>query len=447
MQINKQDGLTDSEKLLSKLCERTFLKLWSWPNPRKQDGKEICDVIAIFEDHVFIFFDRESKIIQNTNKDIDTTWERWKKGVIDKQVQTARGATRYVRARKPIFLDSKCQQRLPIPIPNQPVVHRIIVAHGAKEACEAHSEDNIYGSLAISYGRSSMPFPTPFFVELEREEPVHVLDSVNLEIVLNELDTFRDFAAYMCDKEEAIEKYDLTYCGEEDLLGHYFMNLDSSRQKYRIGVDDPSLTGVMVPEGAWKTFLEGGYRDRRKKENAPSYLWDAIIQRSYQFALEGRSMGASPFGANNALYEMSREPRMSRRSLSRNMLEAIDAFPETDSGIIYKTIYMQSHDRCKMYVFLQMKCHDKPFEECREARRRLLEIACGVVRNKFDHLKTVVGIAIDAPKYSEHNAEDFVLLKCETWSKEEREHYDDLNRNFGLFEKVTRIEKRIRDFE
>ncbi len=292
-----------------------------------------------------------------------------------------------------------------------------------------------------------MPFPTPFFVELEREDPVHVLDSVNLEIVLSELDTFHDFAAYICEKEEAIEKYDLAYCGEEDMLGYYFMNLDSSRQKYRIGVDDPSFTGVMIPEGAWKTFLEEGCRDRRKKENAPSYLWDAIIQRSYQFALEGRSMGASPFGANNALYEMSREPRMSRRSLSKNMLEAIDAFPETDSGIIYETIYMQSHDRGKMYVFLQMKCHDKPFEECREARRSLLEIACGVVRNRFDHLKTVVGIAIDSPKYSEHNAEDFVLLKCETWSKEERAHYDDLNRHFGLFEKVTRIEKRIADFE
>ena len=447
MRINKQSGITHSEKLLSKLCERTFLKLWSWPNPRKHDGKEICDVIAIFENHVFIFFDRESNSMQNPNKDIEITWERWKKEVIIKQVQTARGATRYVRDRKPIFLDGKCQQRLPIPMPNQPIIHRIIVAHGAKEACEAHSKDNIFGSLAISYGRSSMPFPTPFFVELDRDLPIHVLDTVNLEIVLNELDTFHDFAAYMCEKEEAIRKYDLTYCGEEDLLGHYFMNLDSTRKKYRIGVDDPLLSGVMVPEGEWKTFVEKGYRDRRTKENAPSYLWDEILQRSYEFALEGRSMGASPFGANNALYEMSREPRMSRRSLSKNILESIHAFPETDSGIIYKTIYMQSHDLSKMYVFLQMKCHDKPFEECRVARRNLLEIACGVVRNKFGHLKTVVGIAIDAPKYSEHNAEDFVLLKCETWSKEERTHYDNLNKHFGLFEKVTRIEKRFFDFE
>ena len=447
MSINKQEGVTDSEKLLSELCERTFLKLWSWPSPRKQDGKEICDVIAIFDDHVFIFFDRESKSIQRANKDIDITWERWKKEVIDKQVQTARGATRYVRDRKPIFIDRKCKKSLPIPIPNTPIIHRIVVAHGAKEACEQHSEDNIYGSLAISYGRSRLPFPTPFLVELERNDPVHVLDSVNLEIVLSELDTFHDFAAYICEKEEAIEKHDLTYCGEEDLLGHYFMNLDSARQRYRIGVDDPSLTGAMIPEGAWKTFIEEGYRDRREKENAPSYLWDEIIQRSYQFALDGRSGGASAFGANNALFEMSREPRMSRRTLSKNMLEAIDAFPATDSGIVYKTIYMQSDERSKMYVFLQMTCHGKPFDECREARRSLLEVACGVVRNRFDHLKTVVGIAIEPPKYSENNAEDFLLLKCATWSNESRAHYDDLNKHFGLFKKVTRIEQRISDFE
>ena len=59
--IVKSPGVTPTERLLAELCERSFLRLWSYPNPYKDDGKEFCDLLAVFEDHVFIFFDRESR--------------------------------------------------------------------------------------------------------------------------------------------------------------------------------------------------------------------------------------------------------------------------------------------------------------------------------------------------------------------------------------------------
>jgi len=52
MKITKSKGLTPTERLLSELCDLTFLKLWSYPNPCKADGKELCDLLAVFEDHV-----------------------------------------------------------------------------------------------------------------------------------------------------------------------------------------------------------------------------------------------------------------------------------------------------------------------------------------------------------------------------------------------------------
>src|SRR5712672_1537191 len=53
----------------------------------------------------------------------------------------------------------------------------------------------------------------------------------------------------------------------------------------------------------------------------------------------------------------------------------------------------------------------------RSQRRKLrLEIACGVARNKFSHLKKVIGIAIDAPKDDPVNSEDLLLLDDEEWS-------------------------------
>ena len=31
------------------LCEKSFLKLWSYPNPYKEDHDELCDLLVVFE--------------------------------------------------------------------------------------------------------------------------------------------------------------------------------------------------------------------------------------------------------------------------------------------------------------------------------------------------------------------------------------------------------------
>ena len=60
--IKKSLGITETEKMLAEFCERTFLKLWSYPNPYKGDGHELCDLLAVFGDYVFIFFDRKKQL-------------------------------------------------------------------------------------------------------------------------------------------------------------------------------------------------------------------------------------------------------------------------------------------------------------------------------------------------------------------------------------------------
>jgi len=45
--IKKSSGTTPTEQLLADLCEQTFLKLWSYPNPFKDDGDELCDLLVI----------------------------------------------------------------------------------------------------------------------------------------------------------------------------------------------------------------------------------------------------------------------------------------------------------------------------------------------------------------------------------------------------------------
>ena len=147
-------------------------------------------------------------------------------------------------------------------------VHKIIVAHGAKEACEQFSADNVYGSLGISYETRTSEHSHPFIVSLDKFDPVHVLDSHNLDLILGELDTFHDFMRYLVEKERAISRYDhLTYCGEEDLLAHYFVNYDAETKSYMIGTKEEGYNGVMIGEGEWHDFVETGPYQRRKAHN------------------------------------------------------------------------------------------------------------------------------------------------------------------------------------
>jgi SEC-C motif len=437
MKIKKSAGQNRTEKLLSKLCDETFLKLWSYPNPVKSDGKELCDLIAIFENHIFIFFDRESRKFDEKVDDFRVQWKRWEKEVIQKQITTMRGAERYIKEHSgEIFLDAN-QTPIPISIPLENLsIHRIIVAHGAAEACKNYSKDNISGSLAISYEDSPQDNNTPFMVSLDRENPIHIFDSHNLEIILKELDTIYDFRSYIVEKEAAIKKYQfLVYCGEEDLLAHYFYNFDAVNERHCIGTAEKEVNSISIGEGEWESFIKKSPYKNRKKANESSYLWDELLQRTCDNALNGTLMGNSDISnGQSAIFEMAKEPRFSRRNLSEMMITSIQNIP-SNMECFRNLSFMNSFYKDVGYVFLQLSFPNVvDYTEYRTFRQGMLLIACGVAKNKFPHLKKIIGIAVDAPKYSELNSEDFLLMNCGEWTEEQRLHYKEANKEFVFFE-------------
>ncbi len=439
MEIKKSHGQTRTEQYLSQLCDRTFLNLWSYANPYKADGKELCDLLAVFENNIFLFFDRESRKFEQSSGDVQLTWDRWKKEAITKQIHTAAGAKRYIlNNRDQIFLDSNRQTRFPLEIPPGDLrVFKIVVAHGAKEACEQFSDKNVYGSLGVSYEGTASSASLPFIVSLDKSDPVHLLDSHNLDLILGELDMLSDLQRYLEAKERAISRYDsLTYCGEEDLLAHYLSNFDPASQSYMIGIKDKSYNNLMIGEGEWRDFVAGGPYQRRKVANQISYTWDNLLHKTGQNALNGVLGGDSDvFHSKSAIHEMAKEPRMSRRALSEAMHAAIKNFPDNARGIVRNLSFMPSFIPNRGYVFLQL-FHDSPGDydtEYRPIRRAMLEIACGAAKLRFPRLEKVIGIAIDAPKYSKFNSEDFILLNCDKWSEEEQAYYENANKELQFF--------------
>lgn len=57
--IEKSFGQTSSERYLATICEKTFLSLWSYPNLYREPGKELCDLLVVFDRHLIIFSDKD----------------------------------------------------------------------------------------------------------------------------------------------------------------------------------------------------------------------------------------------------------------------------------------------------------------------------------------------------------------------------------------------------
>lgn len=55
-------------------------------------------------------------------------------------------------------------------------------------------------------------------------------------------------------------------------------------------------------------------------------------------------------------------------------------------------------------------------------------------KNKFSQYEKIIGIGIDAPKFSNTNSEDFILLNAHEWTEDDILYYNGLNKNFNFLE-------------
>src|SRR5262249_23054470 len=104
----RSSGVTRAERYLSVLCERTFLSLWSYPGvygdqlvgtmgreSKQREGKEVADLLVVFERHVILFSDKDCAFPNSGNLDRD--WQRWFRRAIMESAQQLWGAERWIR--------------------------------------------------------------------------------------------------------------------------------------------------------------------------------------------------------------------------------------------------------------------------------------------------------------------------------------------------------------
>jgi hypothetical protein len=78
--IVRASGVTRGERYLGDLCRRSFLSLWSYPAPYRDQGdgrghgKEICDLLVVFGNDVIVFSDKE--VAFQADLDLHLAWKR-----------------------------------------------------------------------------------------------------------------------------------------------------------------------------------------------------------------------------------------------------------------------------------------------------------------------------------------------------------------------------------
>ena len=447
--IERRDGVTPTEKYLKKICEKTFLSLWSYSGLYKDQGfqpgkggKEICDLLVVFGNNIIIFSDKDCKFPDSKN--LETDWRRWFKPAIMKSARQAWGAERWIKKfPNRIFLDNKCTKPFPFDLPkmSDAEFHLVVVAHDVARRCAQDMGGS--GSLMLNSEIKGMESHLmPYVIgDLDPAKTfVHVLDDTSLEIVVNENDTISDFVSYLKKKEALLRgPAAIMAAGEEELLAHYLKNMNEEEEHDFILPKEADY--IAWGEGEWENFKTNPQRLRKIEANKVSYVWDHLIETFNEHTLAGthlyveESEGAK--GSEKIMRFLAKEPRVSRRMLGAAFMDLLARTSKSKRA----TRYIQPTKAGEpYYILLLLPRFDFVIDtEYREVRKHFLITCMKALKLKFPDARDIVGIATESGISNPSRSEDAVYFDAVSWVPSKREEAEILEakRNLGILERIN----------
>lgn len=460
--LNDTDGLNESERILARLCKKSFLKPWAYSNVFTDEGhrngkgntKELCDALVIFGDDVLVFSDKCS--VYQVHNDTAIAWRRWyNRTVIDSYPQLF-GAASWIR-KFPwrAFLDPRCTRKLPVQLPagENVRIHLIVVTRGSKEACKAFwGEEKSHGTLRVNtlVRGDEQHFKNPFVIGHPAPDQgfVHVFDEVGIELLLEELDTARDFIDYLKAREQLLHSAtsDVSAAGEEQLMAAYIR----STAVYGI----PSFLNPEVEDQGYgyKVFAGGFYAGlanspeykRKKADDKISYKWDQLIERFVQYSdpqLGLPDLDTGPVDAEKSFRYLAAESRFRRRVLAETMMGAIDAASQDGYRRFTRMIGGVPDQQLPSYIFVFLPTFDGEADsEYRIRRRAYLLAYCQVARLHSPDDTKFVGIGMDHPsKPYSGGTLDLAIFESEVWDEAAIADAKRTAQEFGLWGPSSRF--------
>jgi hypothetical protein len=456
--VSKSQGVTPAERYLNNLAQQSFLSLWSYPGVfrdqgRKHgrgDGKELCDLLVVFDPHVLIFSDKDCEFFDTG--DLSLEWRRWFKKAVLQSARQLWGAERWVKGfPEGLFLDRSCKTKLPIPIPHpsRAIFHRVVVAHGASRRSKQKlggTGSMMINSLLAGDEHLNHPFT------IGRIHPgrgfVHVFDDTTLDIVMETLNTITDFVAYLMRKEQFLTGSRAVFAaGEEELLAAYLAKLnDHGEHDF---VFPAEMTAITLDEGHWAHFVKSPERKAQLEADRISYAWDALVEVFAKHLLGGTQFFSTHPGdiseQEKAFRFLARECRTRRRLLATALRQIIEKTSSTRMGV---RVLSPSREGDPYYVFLIVpRWAAMPEAEYREGRHRLLTAYCAVAKVQYPDARFIVGFATEAGhRDDDSRSEDLVCLDATAWTPDMEERARVLQKDLGLLTKTQRFSGTFKEY-
>ena len=438
--IRKNKSVTETERYLKKLCDKTFLSLWSYPNVFRDqkdglnpEGKELCDLLVVFDNHVIIFSDK--RVAFPETGDLGLDWARWYRKAVKESAKQAFGAERWIRKFPDrIFLDRACSIPFPYDLPksSEMKVHIIVVSHEASKRCKKEMGGS--GSMMLVSNVDGYDSNKPFTIsDCDRSKTfVHVLDDTSMDVLLKTNDTVSDFVEYLTKKEFFFRSGNpFSAAGEEELLAYYLRNIGPDG-KHDFSFDK-KYKSLVIQEGCWQEFADDPIRKGQVLANEVSYFWDELIERFSFHVIEGTQYNYSTTpvvqDAERVLRVMAAEPRTHRRILSKAFLEIINS---SNHAMVTKRLVKPINSESPHYLFLLWpRIENISAKDYRNVRNNALYANCLGFKYRLPDIEDIVGIAVE-PGVDFLNSEDAMYLDVSDWSAESQKDAEELMKKFGI---------------
>lgn len=446
---------TESERRLGRLAQSTFLKLWTYPSPSKDqrahksgDGKELCDLVAIFDRTIVLFSDKEI-LLRADQGASDLEWTRWHRRAVEASISQLHGAHRWLTDFPDrVFLDRACREKFPFDLKEAKEYdfHLVAVASGAELASKlCNGEDS--GALQVSLGDMA-PTEGKWVLrsELTNAGPLHVLDAESLTLIAEVFDTAKDFLDYL--KWRGEKMIGLGFYGTEDELIGIFI----TEKLFAEQISDYDVA-LIIPEKYSELSKTEKFKEKKRADEI-SYLWDELIDELSEHIVQGTMMGAPdtiPLFSEGelGLRCMAYTSRFERRMLASALLEKHGLVEKKGAHFgVHSVLNDPANPASPSFAFIFV-CNQRgdsgefsSYSELREYRRRLMQTYCYGIAHRFPAAQPLVGIGLDGPRMGEIKRAGGIdvmyvdNLKFEEDMLERQKKNEDL---FGIFSSGTRF--------
>ncbi len=367
----------NAEDAINQLAYKSFLKEWCYPNPKDKTGKEICDLLVVFDDIVIIIQIKDIKFNGNDERYIKKAFEHPMKQIF--------GAERNLFS---------LSENLELENPNGDII-----------TFNKSEITNIY-RLVFSIGSGDVPYN---IIQEQKGKLIHTFDST-IESILNELDTISDFCKYLKDKEDLIisnPKLQIIASRELDILCEYIKDKKTFDHLENVNLKN-------YDDGIWEKFIYSNVYKAKKEADKISYFCDDLIELTSTCPeKEDREIAR----------ELSKLDRFSRRIFSDFFISAHEQAEKRN--VTYRR-YFENEGTTYCFLFTP-----KDFE--RINRKDLLHGSCYVTRNEYRNNFLVIGIATEIGSLIPHSY-DFLYLYFEEWEEENIQEAKRIQDKFNIHE-------------